>query len=274
MEYSAELLRHVRAEGTGGKRGFLYGRRRDTQIRLLAARRQGKPPDIGLTGLDWVGVFCVRSGGEVFLSEEDLELAGCSGASIALVLTPERGGFFFREADGSMLAIRSYQEFDAPPANATRSAGRSALKVVLNAVALSACLVLSVAAALYAEPKAALTFGIHEEAGQLVVEWGPGVRGTMEIRDGTRKLQFPVSVDETRATYQPESGDVNFVLLTIDGITREQNIRIVDSPRRKISSIPPLIEQIEGLKAERDRLAGESVENKFKIARLEKLVSP
>ena len=52
--------------------------------------------------------------GEVFLTEKDLEFAEWNGADVALVLAAEQGGFFVREADGSILAIRSHQEFAVP----------------------------------------------------------------------------------------------------------------------------------------------------------------
>jgi hypothetical protein len=271
IEYSAELLRQVHREGSGDRRGVLYGRRRDSQIRLLAARRTGHSRDLRLIGLERVGVFAVRSAGEVFLTENDLEFAEWNGADVALVLAAKQGGFFVREADGSMLAIRSHQEFAAPNLDPPKKIGFG--RGWLNAVALAACLVLSVAAALYAEPKAALTLSVHEEAGQLIAMWSPGVRGTLEIQDGQRKLQVPITIQETRTTYQPESGDVNLLLTTLDGMTREEHVRIVDSPRRKASAIPPQVDQIAKLEAERERLVVQSQANRARLAQLERMVA-
>lgn len=270
IEYSAELLRQVHREGLGEKRGVLYGRRRDSQIRLLAARRTGHSRDLRLIGLERVGVFAVRTRGEVFLTEQDLEFAEWNGAGIALVLAAEQGGFFVRETDGSILAIRSHQEFVVPNFNPPKKTGAG--RSWLNISALAACLVLSVAAALYAEPKAALTLGVHEEAGQLIALWSPGVRGTLEIRDGERRLQVPITVQETRTTYLPESGDVGILLTTLDGMTREEHIRIVDSPRRKTSAVPPLVEQVRKLEAEREALRAELSTNRSKLARLERML--
>ena len=274
IEYSAELLRQVHREGSGEKRGVLYGRRRDSQIRLLAARRTGHSRDLRLIGLERVGVFAVRARGEVFLTEQDLEFAEWNGAGIALVLAAEQGGFFVREADGSILAIRSHQEFVVPNFSPPQKAGsgRSALKGALNVTALAACLVLSVGAALYAEPKAALTLSVHEEAGQLIALWSPGVRGTLEILDGEHKLQVPITVQETRTTYLPESGDVGILLTTLDGMTREEHIRIVDSPRRKTSAVPPLVEQVRKLEAEREALRAELGTNQLRLAQLERMM--
>ncbi len=269
IEYSAELLRQVHREGSGDSRGVLYGRRRDSQIRLLAARRAGHSRDPRLIGLERVGVFAVRSGGEVFLTEKDLEFAERNGADLALVLAAEQGGFFIREADGAILAIRSHQEFAVPNLRPKKAgSGRG----WLNVTALAACLVLSVAAALYAEPKAALTLSVHEEAGQLIALWGPGVRGTLEILDGEHKLQVPITVQETRATYQPESGNVSILLTTLDGMTREEHVRILESPRKKAAAVSPLVEQIARLETEREMLMVQSRANGVRLAQLERLV--
>ncbi len=268
IEYSAELLRQVRLEGSGSSRGMLYGRRHDGQIRLLGARRTGHPRDPRLTGLEQVGVFAVRPRGDVFLTEQDLEFAERSGAEFTLVLAGERGGFFVPEKDGSMLAIRSHREFAVPAAPAKANFSRS----WLNAVAMASCLVLAVAAVLYAEPKSALTLSVHEEAGQLVAVWSPGVPGTLEIQNRDRKIQLPVSVQQTRATFQPETGDVDFVLTTLDGMTREEHIRIVDSPRRQAGTVRPLVEQINKLEAEKSRLIAEGDANRVRLAQLEKML--
>ncbi len=266
IEYSAELLRQVRLEGSGNGRGLLYGRRHDGQIRLLGSRRTGHPRDPRLTGLEQVGVFAVRPRGDVFLTEQDLEFAERSRAEFTLVLAGKRGGFFVPEKDGSILAIRSHREFAVPRAASSKA---NFSRSWLNAVAMASCLVLAVAAVLYAEPKSALTLSVHEEAGQLVAVWSPGVPGTLEIQNRDRKIQLPVSVQQTQATYQPETGDVDFVLTTLDGMTREEHIRIVDSPRRQVQ---PLVEQINKLEAEKSRLIAEGDANRIRLAQLEKML--
>jgi hypothetical protein len=137
---------------------------------------------------------------------------------------------------------------------------------------MAGCLVLAVAAALYAEPRAILTLNVHEEAGQLVAVWSPGVRGTLEIRSQNHSIQLPVSVQETRATFQPETGDVDFLLTTLDGVTREEHISIVDSSRRQAAAAPPLVDQITKLEAEREKLIAEANLNRLKLAQLEKML--
>src|SRR5579872_4383930 len=268
IEYSAELLRQVQVEGSGSGRGVLYGRRHDSQVRLLGARRSGGSRDPRLIGLEQVGVFAVRPRGDVFLTDDDLEFAERSNAEFTLVLAGSRGGFFVPEKDGSILAIRSPREFTVPRADTTKSQRFS--RSWLNAVAMAFCLVLAVAAALYAEPKAALTLSVHEEAGQLMAVWSPGVQGTLEIRNRERKIQIPVSMQETRATYVAETGEVDFVLTTLDGVTQEEHTRVVHSPRRQA---PPLTEEIEKLEAEKTRLIAEENANRVKLAQLEKILA-
>jgi hypothetical protein len=269
IEYSAELLRQVQREGAGDRRGLLYGRRNDTQIRLLGARRAGHTKDPRLNGLDQVGAFAVRSRGEVFLTDQDLEFAERSRAEFTLVLAGGQGGFFVPEKDGSILSIRSHHEFTVPHTAPMRKGSFS--RSWLNAVAMAGCLVLAVAAALHAGPKAILTLNVHEEAGQLVAVWSPGVRGTLEIHSQNRSVQLPVPVQETRATFQPEAGDVDFTLTTLDGVTREEHISIVDSPRRQGANSPPLVDQITKLEAEREKLLEESNANRLRLAQLEKM---
>jgi hypothetical protein len=269
IEYSAELLRQVQREGSGERRGLLYGRRNDTQIRLLAARRAGHSRDPRLVGLDQVGAFGARSRGDVFLTDQDLEFAERNGAEITLVLAGTRGGFFLPEKDGSILAIRSHREFAVPAPVKKAGVSRS----WLNAVAMAGCLVLAVAAALYAEPRAVLTLSVHEEAGQLVAIWSPGVRGTLEVQSGARSIQLPVSVQETRATFQPETGDADFLLTTLDGVTREEHISLIDSTHRQAAAALPLVDQITKLEAEREKLIGEANANRVRLAQLEKMLA-
>ena len=267
IEYSAELLRQVQGEGSGERRGILYGRRNDTQIRLLAARRAGHARDPRLNGLEQVGAFAVRSRGDVFLTDQDLEFAERNGAEFTLVLAGERGGFFVPEKDGSMRAIRSHREFAVPDCAPGRKGGVS--RSLLNAVAMAGCLIVAVAAALYAEPRAVLMLSVHEEAGQLVAVWSPGVRGTLEIRSRNGSIQLPVSVQERRTTFQPETGDVDFVLTTLDGVAREEHLSIVDSTRREAA---PLVDQITKLEAEREKLITEANANRLRLAQLEKML--
>src|SRR5580700_6891925 len=89
VEYSLEMLRNIRGSGV------LFGARQRNRVRIAAAEAE--------EGLDPVGVFVVRSRGEVFLTEADLERFEdfqVSGA-VALVVAGGKAGFFVREPGGA-----------------------------------------------------------------------------------------------------------------------------------------------------------------------------
>jgi hypothetical protein len=261
IEYSAELLRQVSHEGD---HGILYGRRLDGHIRLLAARRVKHASDLRLVGLERVGIFAVRRTGQVFLTEQDLEFSEQHDAPVALVLAGRCAGFFVREANGTIQAIRSHQEFPVPDFEPPKK--RFSIRSWLNGIALGACLLLPVVAALYAEPKAALTISVHEEARQLVTVWSPGVRGTLRIRNNRRTIEIPVGVDETRATFAPENGTVEIRLTTMDGIAREEYVHVVGP--REFTPENALIEDIAKLVVDREDLKTQAGQNRARIAKL------
>src|ERR1700674_603460 len=93
IDYSLDLLRELQLQSAETDQcGFLWGAKVETGVRVTASRPN--------SDLDTVGVFVARLRGEVFLTESDLERLG--GFSIALVVAGEKGGFFVREADGSI----------------------------------------------------------------------------------------------------------------------------------------------------------------------------
>ncbi len=175
-----------------------------------------------------MGVFAVRGAGEVFLTEEDLEFTESHGASLALILAGERGGFCVREPDGVFLTIRSHEEFVAP--DPTHAQKRTSLRTWANVAALLICVAVTVGAVSYAEPKAALALNVHDEAGQLAIEWSPRVKGTLTIQDGDRSVEIPVSAYETRATLAPQGSKITIRLDSSDGLTREEHIEMSDRP--------------------------------------------
>src|SRR5262249_19999956 len=123
IEYTAELLRQVLREGAGEARGELWGRRGHGWSRLLASRRALHTRHVGVNGLERVGIFAVRRSGEVFLTEQDLQFFERSGLDVALVVAGQRGGFFLRDPNGSITAIRSREEFRVPAAHDTKGTG-------------------------------------------------------------------------------------------------------------------------------------------------------
>ena len=70
-------------------------------------RRSDATPD----GLAPVGIFVCRARGEVFLTDDDLANFEKHQGVLALVVAGGRAGFFVREPDGSVQAIRSHEEF-------------------------------------------------------------------------------------------------------------------------------------------------------------------
>ena len=79
---------------------------------MLAARpdeSNGSPH-----GLAPLGIFVCRARGEVFLTDDDLANFERHRGVLALVVAGGLAGFFVRELDGSVQAIRSHEVFRWP----------------------------------------------------------------------------------------------------------------------------------------------------------------
>ncbi len=265
VEYSDEFLRQVQREGEGERRGILYGRRGDGEVRLLAARRLGYQRDLRLIGLEHVGMFAVRRQGQVFLTEHDLDLADRLSVNLILVAAGDRGGFFIRNSDRSIQGIRSFQEFPLPAYEGTRKP--SPLKAWVSGAI--ACGSLIVCVALYASPKVPLTLSAREQAGQLIVQWNRGVNGTLEIANNLRTLQVPISPLQKETVFIPDRGQVTIRLVPLDEPGVEQALRV---DGRETPDTPPVIEEIHKLRQEHEQLQAEAEANANALARLEKIV--
>ena len=121
IEFPPQLLHDVRLESAQPPRrvalrwiprfnrvvnqssGLLFGVRHEDEVRVLTARASD--------GLSPVGTFVWRERGEVFLTDDDLADFEKHQGVLALVVAGGQAGFFVREADGSMQAIRSHEEF-------------------------------------------------------------------------------------------------------------------------------------------------------------------
>jgi hypothetical protein len=114
IEFSSDLFEevHIRPQQEP-ERGFLIGIQRGSNVRILLARRN--PDDNGPRGTGRIGIFISRPRGEVFLTDDDLGFMHDHQADIALVMVGCRAGFFVRERDGSLQAVRSHQEFQIHP---------------------------------------------------------------------------------------------------------------------------------------------------------------
>jgi hypothetical protein len=193
IEYSPALLREVRAASGGVDAfGVLYGVRHGQTVRVVATRGRG--------GLEPVGVFASRVRGQVFLTEEDLQRFEKADACLALVIAGERGGFFVRDAGGSIETVRSHEEFSlrAPIVVARKRNWRWALV----SIALIPLLFL------YRTPHPPLALTLQETEGQLRIAWSTPTESTLTILDGGERTYLPVTPEESNATYARRSGDV------------------------------------------------------------------
>ena len=192
IEYSPTLLREVRIAGAGTDSfGVLYGVRHGQTIRLVATR--------GRAGLDPLGIFASRVRGQVFLTEEDLKRFDKAEACAALVLTPENGGFFVRDAAGSIETVRSYEEFSAP-----------LLPIVIVKKRRWGWAFLALLPLLYfipRSPRPPIAVSLREDAGQLRISFSAPTAETLTILDGAEKTSVAMAGQST-ITYARRSGDV------------------------------------------------------------------
>lgn len=208
VEYSLEMLRNIR--GTG----VLFGVRQRNRLRIVAAETGG--------GLDPVGIFVVRSRGEVFLTEADLERFEdfqVPGA-VALVVAGGKAGFFVREAGGAIQAVQSYEEFLAADSVAAKPPRFNFnFRPLWLWYAVGALALLTTLAALRpSEPvHAPFELQVRAEEGQLLITWNRDIEiGALEIKDGGQISKVPVPKGLAQVTYQPVTGDVEVRLEALD----------------------------------------------------------
>jgi hypothetical protein len=207
---------------SGGREvnGVLFGVSHERELRLLTARRSPDDPDPRLAGLKPLGVYAWRPRGDVFLTEGDLKRFEQSQAAVALVVAGERAGFFVRETNGSLRAIRTHEEFPViaspPPQPIVQAIAPHAKPPLATAAALTAALVF--AAVLYVvrpAPPKALALALKEQSGQLLVRWNPQALpkgGILAIADGKAHIETAVSPGQSSATYQMRTSDVEVKL--------------------------------------------------------------
>jgi len=235
IEFPPDILHDIRAQSLGEHdRGYLFGRRVGDEVRITTAIRTPQAGDPRTAGTEPVGIYIVRARGEVFLTDADLEQIERVEDGIALVIAGGRAGFFAREANGSMQAVRSHEEFLVADASTqaeplTRPGalprGRySALPPVSRwqwAVGLSALLAAPFAAVAYLQPllpQPPLELALRESNGQLVIQWDANATRTpgasLEITEAAGRTVLPVAPGSASATYTARSGDVEIRLST------------------------------------------------------------
>jgi hypothetical protein len=202
IEYSPALLREVRISSGGVDAfGVLYGVRRGNTIRLVATR--------GRAGLEPLGVFASRVRGEVFLTEEDMERFEKAEASVAMVISGEIGGFFVRDAEGSIEAVRSYEEFSIHGQPVVTKVVRKQIRWQW-ALALLALPLL-----LYRPHHQQLALTLRETGGQVTILWNIPTTETLTILDGGERTYVPILPGQSTATYARRTGDVTVGIGTV-----------------------------------------------------------
>jgi len=221
--------------------GFLFGVRAGSVIRIISTTEQ--------PGTELVGIFAWRERGEVFLTDSDLASFERNQALFALVVCGDRGGFFFREPDGRIQAIRSHEEFSVSTTKKLKPRRRVHLRLKQIA-ALAAVTVLiptlPIAALAYLRPMLPpppLALAVSEQSGQLLIRWNGNAIGEetkLEVTDNGEHLTVPLSTLQTSATYVPRGSDIDVRLITMNrnGTARWQVARFVRS-----SNPPPAIHQ-------------------------------
>jgi hypothetical protein len=238
--------------------GLLFGVRHDDEVRVLTARADQSDSTPG--GLSPVGTFVCRERGEVFLTDDDLANFESHQGVLALVVAGGRAGFFVREPDGSVQAIRSHEEFKVADAASRPSvetnaaaelptpARREWWQVRLAWKRVAACgAFLAVPAGAFAYlrpllPHMPIALAIREEAGQLVIGWNAGslAEGSrLEIQDGSERTILMLPANASSATYGPQGDDVAVRLSTdtrMGGAHWEAARFVTKAPRRPTAS--------------------------------------
>jgi hypothetical protein len=231
IEFTPEVLHDIRANSRGNQdRGYLFGKCRGNEVRVLAALRAPQQNDSRLAHLEPVGTYASRARGEVFLTDDDLEQASRLPQGVVLVVAGKRAGFFTRELDGSMLAVRSYEEFavadvaaEAVSPEVLTKPGRPGRwrhpalpppRAWRAALAASVVLAGPVMVYAYLQPRMRLPpieMSVRENNGQLVIGWDPNALsqgGHVNISEGDIQTSISLAAFGSGITYLPQTSDV------------------------------------------------------------------
>jgi len=235
IEFCTELLDNVRKGGVqpslfrseiNQSSGLLFGVRQWDEVRILS--------EFSDTSQAPLGIFVCRARGEVFLTDDDLANFERHQVVLALVVAGGRAGFFVREPDGSIQAIRSHEEFPvaslaASPAVVRKTKPRAGVEQPIPApgmwpawkrmTACAAVLAVPAGAFAYLRPmlRLPIALALREESGQLVIGWNASALmdgSRLEIRDGSERTLLMLPAHMTSATYGPQGSDVEIRLTT------------------------------------------------------------
>ncbi|HEV1286315.1 MAG TPA: hypothetical protein VNU44_13425 [Bryobacteraceae bacterium] len=247
IEYASALLREVRLAGALiDSFGVLYGARHGATIRLVSTR--------GRAGLDPVGIFASRVRGHVFLTEEDLERFEKAEASVAMVISGETGGFFVRDAAGSMETVRSYQEFSLTAPAPSVAIAKPLVKKRRWHWAASLVL-LPLLYFIPHKPPAALALKLDEDAGQLRITWNVPTEARLTIIDGAHRASINITRQHSSVTYARRTGDVTVGIGSLQTRFVGRALPPIEIEKER-QSIESLKSQIVSLRAA--RVAGET----------------
>jgi hypothetical protein len=292
IEFRAELLDDVRRGGIrpslfrpeiNQSSGLLFGVRELDEVRILSQCSDEHDAPLG--------IFVCRTRGEVFLTDDDLANFEKHQVVLALVVAGGRAGFFVREADGSIQAIRSHEEFPvaalaASPAVAKRAKPRPQLEQPIPAPdmwsarrRLAACaVVLAVPAGAFAYLRPLLrlpiALALREESGQLVIGWNAGALmdgSRLEIRDGSERTLVMLPAHMSSATYGPQGDDVEVRLTTdtrVGGAHWEAARFISRASPRSATNYSVVQDRISALKREALQLRRSLVERQTRTGEL------
>jgi hypothetical protein len=274
IEYSSGLLREVRAAGARSDAfGQLFGVRRGQTIRLLATH--------GQAGLEPLGAFASRLRGDVFLTE-DLQRFDNVPAGAMLVISGESAGFFVRDRTGTIGAVCSYREVDAPesarPTDPPEAVGAVArpkrpwAQIIASAFLAIATMLLAVMAFLHRKSQSPHGGNLREDHGQLMISWNATSQRVLTIVDGSERISLAIAPWQSSLTYVRRSGDVTV------GIGSEQFRYIGPAPppsqiHQEREHVEALVQQeherIEALESRIKELQVTLASGQTKLAKLE-----
>lgn len=284
IEFPADLLVELHPpSGSLENSGILYGQRHGREVRVLTTRPE--PGEV----LDPVGVFVSRGRGEVFLTESNLDFFEREGAAFALVVAASHAGFFVREPDESIQAVRSHEEFPVatqptsleqltPPKPVARTS-----KWAWSAAAVTMMLSLPVAALAYLRPVfpqpplQPLALHVEEDRGpyvsQLRIAWTPGRHAILQIADGGERIAVTVPPEQSEAIYARRSSEVKIGLIPLDGDPARSESALFVGPSLPVLPTEQLSSEIAHSRAEADGLRAEAVANGARIATLQEAIA-
>jgi hypothetical protein len=293
IEFPPELLREVRLEGrepalplprrwrplfnraVNQSSGLLFGVQHEDEVRVVTAR--ARPGDAIPDGLTPVGTYVCRARGEVFLTDDDLANFERHHSVLALVVAGGQAGFFVREPDGSVQAIRSHEEFPVADAAAKPASARASAVAELpspaprgrqqhiwkRAAACAGLLAIPAGGFAYLRPllpRLPIALAIREEAGQLRIGWNAAALtegSRLEISDGSERSILMLEANTSGATYGPQGRDVEVRLSTgtrVGGARWEAARFVREAPRRTTPGSSTLLDQIGALTREAQSL--------------------